>query len=552
MSYSRIRYRFLVLLFVLPLINPAHELCAKEGTAHISLKKTAIPRQKVRPYVVKKGERLFDIMQNQVGITSHRFAIIKQFNPKLNNLNKIYPGQIIMLPEKEPQESVASEDTASRKVYTTRKGDSMSRIAYRQLNVKPADILKAVKLIAQLNPDIKNLNRIYPGQVLQLPRRSIVITRQDVKAPQVEASEAKKDERKEKIVMPPENRMDIIRQIIGRMNGSLMTAGKYFIPIPQMGQVTIDCAMIPVAELEDGSTILVDFTDRVPESLKKMIQTNWQNYRVVKAGGNDGIISILQKIINASSTYTMSRETKPFSTGKNPTLQFMLDWTISKKTSGKGKPYLQGLIFVSENSQLLPRPMNVYAGKNGLIITEIMDGQGLVGAQDLKYTVPDIPVITGNSAKDMIYALLLTLGYSPVKDTEVRIFDSARDGFNLSIMADLLVKKGDRYVMVHSKQIPQQFMDNLKNRDTDAVFLGEGESRKSVIKKILQVMNIPYTFDTFLFSEPDKASQPRGIIRIPAFKIARDKRSLYLIDFDMDGDIYGHLHHKWEVNLVKF
>ncbi|MCX5855243.1 MAG: hypothetical protein NTZ24_11885 [Deltaproteobacteria bacterium] len=336
------------------------------------------------------------------------------------------------------------------------------------------------------------------------------------------------------------------------MNGSLMTAGKYFIPIPQTGQVTIDCAMIPVAELEDGSTVLVDFTDRVPESLKKMIQTNWQNYRVVKAGGNDGIISLLQKIINASNTYTITKETKPFSTGKHPTLQFMLDWMISKKTSVEGKPYLQGLVFVSENSQLLPRAMNVYAGKNGLIITEIMDGRGLVSAQELKYTVPDIPVITGTSAKDMIYALLLTLGYSPVKDTEVRIFDSARDGFNLSIMADLLVKKGDRYVMIHSKQLPQQFMDNLKNRGTDTAFWGEGESRKSVIEKILQVMNIPYTFDMFLFSEPDKASRPRGIIRIPAFKIARDKRSLYLIDFDLDGDIYGHLHHKWGVDLVKF
>ncbi|MCX5854089.1 MAG: hypothetical protein NTZ24_05795, partial [Deltaproteobacteria bacterium] len=89
MSYSRIRHRFLVLLFVLPLINPGYELCAKEDTAHLSLKKTAISQQKVRPYVVKKGEWLFDIMQNQMGISSHRFTIIKQINPKSKNLNKI-------------------------------------------------------------------------------------------------------------------------------------------------------------------------------------------------------------------------------------------------------------------------------------------------------------------------------------------------------------------------------------------------------------------------------------------------------------------------------
>lgn len=552
MGHSLLQYRSLILLFILLLISMNQDIYAKEETAHLLLKKTAVSQQKARPYVVKKGEWLFDIMRHQLGISSHRFSLIKKFNPQLKNLNKIYPGQIIMLPDKEPGQGITTDDTNSNSVYTTRKGDSISRIASRHLHIKPNDVPKTVKLIGRLNPNIRNLNRIYPGQNLQLPRRSIVITKQDVKASQIESPDVTKQDQNEKTVMPPKDRLDVIKNIISRMNGSFMTTGKYFIPIPQMGQVTIDCSMIPVTELEDGSTILVDFTDRIPDSVKKMIHTNWQNYRVVKADSNENVVTILEKIFNASNAYTMTKEAKPVTLGKNPPIQIMLDWRISKKPSAESKPYSLGLIIISGNSQTLSRSIVAYAERNGLFVSEIIDGRGLVIASDLQYSVPEIPIIAGNSGKDLTYALLLTLGYSPVKDMEVRIFDSVKDGFNLSITADVLVKKGNRQVMIHSKQLPQQFINNLKNSGTDTTFLEEGQSRKSVIEKTLQVMNIPYAFDTFLFSEPEKTSQPRSSIRLPAFKIVRDKGSLYLIDFDMDRDIHALLHNKWEVKIVKF
>ena len=163
-----------------------------------------------------------------------------------------------------------------------------------------------------------------------------------------------------------------------------------------------------------------------------------------------------------------------------------------------------------------------------------------------------MPVITANTSKDLAYALLLSLGYSPVKDAEVKIFDLLTDGFNLSITADLLVKSGDRPVLFHSKQLPQQFIENLKLKGTDTAFLEESKNRKYVIEKTIQAMNISYSLDRFLFSEPEKIDKPRVAIIIPAFSIARDKGYLYLIDFDMDRDIYRLLHNKWGVNVIRY
>jgi hypothetical protein len=542
----------LAFLIIFLLVNPSQSLSAKEDTAHLSLKKTAVSNEKSRPYKVKKGEWLFDIMRNELGVTSHRFSIIKKLNPQLKNMNMIHPGQVIMLPENGSAKSEPAEEAVPESTYKAKIGDSITRIALRQLKAGPSEASKAVRQIQLLNPGIKDFNKIYPGQLLQLPRRSITITQKDVTASQVESSEVKKEEQKEKTIMPPESRLDTIAEIISRMNGSLSKTGAHYIPIPKMGQVTIDCSTIPVAELDDGSSILIDFNSRVPDSLKKMIETNWKNYHVVKIDSIDNLTDTLQKIINASNTYAITKVTTPVVIGKTPTVQFTIDWMIAKKGSDAGEPYRQGLIFTTGAASSIPGPVIAYARKHELIITEIAD-HGVVTVPVTTYNSPEVTILPAATNQELAYAFLILLGYSPLKDTEVRAFDSARDGFNLSITADLLVKKGDRSLMIHSKKLPQQFVDALNNnRGIDTLFLDDTADRKAVIEKVIQGMNIRASFEIFSFSEPQKINQPKCSVTFPAFKIIRDNGTLYMIDFSMDGDLYRYLYTKWEVNLVRF
>src|SRR5664280_3386687 len=81
-------------------------------------------------------------------------------------------------------------------------------------------------------------------------------------------------ELKEKIVMPPEARLALIKHVITQMNGSIMTRGNYYLPIPKTGQVTIDCSKIPVIEFDDNTTVFLDLENRIHNNLKKMISDN--------------------------------------------------------------------------------------------------------------------------------------------------------------------------------------------------------------------------------------------------------------------------------------
>jgi hypothetical protein len=517
---------------------------AKDETAHIEFRKTATSLSKKRPYVVKKGEWLFDILRTQVGITSGRHTIIKALNPHIKDVDKIEPGDIIYLPDTTPH-SAGSAD------YIIKKGDSITRIAIRQLYVAPHELRRTVNDIKRLNPHIKNYDLIYPGHALRLPRRGIVLTTQEKKASEAESSPLIKDELKEKQVMVPETRLAIIGHVISRMKGALITAGKYYIPIPKAGQVTVDCSTIPVAELDDGSTIFLDFSDQIPDSLKNIIHASWKNYNFVKVNNLDGTAAIIKKIVDSSREYTIAKSTKPLVIGETLRTTLALDWLITKKNASD-KSYSQGLSFINDISELLPRKLIAYAEKSGTMITEILDGQGVMSAPDEKFALPQLSSLPSRTNIELADALLSLLGYTSVKDSEFTVFETSKEGFNLSMKVDLRVKKGDTHIILHSKRIPQQYIDNLRTRGTEVVIFEDGEPLKSVIGKVLQSIHIPFSYDNFIFSFPEKTDPPKARISFPAFKIARDKGHIYLTEFDIDRDLYSLLHNKREITIVKY
>lgn len=113
-------------------------------------------------HLVKKGETLFKISekyyQKELGLTPSGFYHeMLKYNSFIKNPNQIYPGQSIILPK------------FDKLTYKVRAGDTLSKIIENHSNSFPA--LKRKEKIAriqELNPHIKDLNRIYPGDLIQI------------------------------------------------------------------------------------------------------------------------------------------------------------------------------------------------------------------------------------------------------------------------------------------------------------------------------------------------------------------------------------------------
>lgn len=570
------RYVFSVMIMVtsMALVCPsvAAEI-AKEDTAQITLQKTAISKKNLYTYTVKEGDTLLKIIQSIPGSTdediSTHYQQIKELNPEIPDIENLEVGQSIVLPGKpftgvkktdveKTTVSTANISSASNKYYKIKSGDTLYKIIRQELKIAETNIPPTVVAIKSMNPHIKNVNKIYAGTVIRLPDKTVYVkTPEEVKpVTQEMASVSQKSSQPEKIIeikekknMSSEARLALLKQIITQMNATITTTGNYYLPIPKAGQVTIDCSKIPVIEFEDSTTIFLDMDNRAHKNLKKMITGNWKNYNLVKINHDDDIINTLRKVLTATKTYDIIKSEKPLTIGSRPRVEIMMDWLIVRPIPGQqSKSVVQGLRPIDENNILLPKSIKNYAQKNGLVITEFSEETGIAGKPEELYSLPPIPVFPTTSAKEFSYALVSYLGLSAERDIDIQLFDTVKDGFNLSIKADVLVNKGDKKYVIYSQSLSQQFTNALKQAGNETIFISDADSPKNIMGNILSGLEIPFTYDNFIFSGPEKNQAPYAL-KFSGTKINQD---LYVVDFDIDSGLRGLLQEVWSAKIARY
>ena len=548
MRKSRISAGLWVILFYLLALQSGY-LFAAEGTAQLTFQKTAILGDKTQTYTIRKGDSITRILRKlrRVAMTHD---VIKRLNPHIPNLNRIYPGQKLILTQ-EGQKYHHEGDSQSFRNYTTKKGDSITRIILYELNAEPDDLVDILRSVKRLNPEVENLNKIYPGQILKIPDGSGTGDDEEPSASVMKASDAgEKAPPAQPAGLTPKNNISLIGQIVRRLNSTVIGSGNYYIPLPGSGQVTIDCATTPVIELEDGTTVFLDFAGRLPDDLAKMVQANWPNYHFLKIGRDEDIASVLSKIILQSKSYTMEKADKPLFLEDEPQVKLFLDWLITKKELSGTVLSRLCLVFTADESQLLPRPILAQAKKKGIDICEILNDKVREKEQAPPVPVPAITQIKGDTNDVLLQNFLVLLGLEPLKNKAIKIFDARKDGFDLSIEAELLVKRENKMLMVHKNQLPQQFIDALRTEGMDPFYLAGGMSRKNMLEGVLVPLGIPYQFASF--SLPAQETNTRFTVSFFALKIISDKGQFYLIDFDLDRELYELLADYGKLRIVRY
>jgi LysM repeat protein len=318
---------FWALLLLLLLSSPTARLWAAEGSAHLTFQKAApgsAGADSKQEYTIKKGDSVDRIVRS-MGWTAARYKTIKKLNPHIADLNRIYPGQKLILTRPEDQQG-ATGKTREVSNYTTKEGDSITGIIISELNTAPAEAIKILRAIKQLNPEITDFNNLQPGQVIKIPR---------LKSASPDPATVKSAEEEKPLVKQPiahEKYITVIRKVVEQLQGKVITSGNHVISLPESGQIVVDCAIVPLVELGGGVMVLLDSAGRMPEALADIIQSSWQNYHLVQIASGQSITSVLQKIFFASPLFQMVKAEPPFPIADMPKVKLPLDWLVTKKS----------------------------------------------------------------------------------------------------------------------------------------------------------------------------------------------------------------------------
>jgi len=469
-------YKHLTAIFFLGIFLSASILWAKEDTVYLSFRKSAAARPGTTVYTVKRGEWLLDIVRRVTGEKKNRLLIVRRYNPGIKDLNRIYPGQKLLLPVKEQKNSPSP--TAA--------------------DAPPAPPAAAER-------------------------------------PQAMLSETPS--------FPSAGKWSLLKQLLAQIGATTTSRGKYYLPLTGMGQLTIDCQKIPLVEFPDRGMIFVDFRHQFPENVTQLIRQTWKNIAVIGIDSRLTAPEMLARLVGASGSHEMIRQTEPLFIGKQFQLQIRPEWVVLRKPAAASAPQRNiALCLRAEDNPALPGPIRGYAADNGWEITEISGEKILAPPSDENIAPLPVSRLSRRSFTEMAADLFERLELTATRDAKLKIFDSRRDGFDLTIKAGLQVSRGDRKLIIMDRRLPNQFVSILKTGYTEVIFPHPEETRKSFLERSCRSLGIPIEFGRFTLPLAAQGDSAAGNIVFSGLKIMTDKGGvIYLLAFDPGNGMNGYL-----------
>ena len=165
------------------LLGLAMFLCCSVYADDITLikhvKRTSPPSDDKSSYTVKTNDTLYKILASTLGAKPEEMPYLyhqfKLLNPGIKNLNIIQPDVKVVLPKyvrnKSSSKSLEMQEVG-KDYYTIKQGEHIIKILKRVYKLSDEDIEKEyLKVISELNPEIKNLNLVMPGQRVKIPKQ---------------------------------------------------------------------------------------------------------------------------------------------------------------------------------------------------------------------------------------------------------------------------------------------------------------------------------------------------------------------------------------------
>ena len=434
--------------------------------------------------------------------------------------------------------------------YIVRKGDSLSAILHERLGVPAAEMARWIGLTKKLNPGLADANRIYPGQALILPDRG-----QPAPGPVERAAgpaQADAPPMDARMFRPTDRDLDIIAALVRLSGGTVVRSGKVFIPLTEEEHLAVDCADIPMVELADGSRIFLDFGRRIPADTAGLVRSRWPNFSVISDGGTDGVFSALAGIFAASRDYTFRRHEGALAIGASPVLKLQVDWILSRKGPDGQENTLCAVCRTSGRSQPIPEPVTRFAEKKGVPVFEIDEGNGAVRVRQPLDSAPDIPSLDAGGNRAFVGSLLDTLGYTYAKDQRIPMPDATKEGGPLVIRTDYMVKIGGRTLIIQFGDLSAAFQVGLREKGMGLVQIAGDDERRAVLEKILKGLDIPYVSETAEFGPPEDDGPPRWTLTLGVIRVTSEKGTLYLVPPDADRDLCAFIRERWNRQIVRY
>jgi len=497
-------------------------------------------------HTVGKGDTLWKILERNGALTPDRYVErLKEFrraNPQVADPSHLLSGQKILVPSGGRPEA---KDDGRVIDYTVVRGDSLTKILSSR-DVPRRQWKRYLDVIQEINPSIKDVNRILAGKRLRLPTEGYfteavaaaepgkaeiasdspgpaapALTRDVPPGPGQDALAAGKPEAElrvpkpvsptasvietgkakpsEETVTPPTRSpyRGLLSDLFLAIGEKWIDRGTMYLPLPSGGDAVLQLSDFPVVRFSGGAEALIDFRGGIPPRVADAISNQWKSLRIVSLADAGGAGDRIDRILRVSGYHSVKEGiSRPVEMGETVSVALPARWIIQRTEDSLRSGDLILLKEVPEKPDPEFLAVLRYARRIGLRVLPYADDPNamegfLVGIQE-EASAGEIPVALAVPKTGGLPAVdfgLSFLGIAARTGERLRVAGGG-DAFRLVVSPERLFEVGGKKYVVDTGKMSPPIRAILQESGYAVFPAGKDVSGREIFQRLMKAAGV--------------------------------------------------------------
>jgi len=506
------------------------------------------------PYIVRKNDYLIKLFRQRGEIAEKDFPafleVFKRLNPHIQDINQIRPGQHIYIPLKQlAHDTLLDQDSGVVTIpfvtisnihefikkyaveHDVQPGEFVSRLIARGFdNYGTQAYEQGVELFRVLNPEISNLNKIFPGQTILLPDPSLrdqpwyaslfdstgrisenVTPTEDLPLTDTQPKRAaKKDAAAEKKTP--------IGKLANILNGKLLRKGVYYFPRKGAGDLKLDLSQSPIVELKDGIRILFLKDTLAPTDLS-LIKSYWRDTALVPVPADGSMEDVFESVFGKMD---FGKKNRVSFSDRGLEVDVKARWIITRPSDEQGHNRYICINLIENPSERTPDAVSDYLKQRGIIVEDILhknrkENKPLKTFQEDKAAEDLIPIQPTNP-RLFVRNLLMSLGVRYAQNVKISF---PYVGIQVEATTNLISTFGRGDVVVDFEDLYGDAVLAIEKTGLAVVQVTREDTLSRIVEKLLAAMKDHYTIDPTFYASKRPAAYNTAL-KIPGFLLEKE------------------------------
>lgn len=560
-------------IFIMLVFLSFHSLPVEGATYY---KKYTVKKDKARDIlcdsvVVQKNDYVIKIFKQYGEIARADFpeflSIFKRINPHVYDINLIRPGQRILIPLKKLSPGTYPNQTNGFVTipffsiskfwdgldkpstdYKVQKGDSVSKIIasfFGSYHSKP--FKKALRKFKELNPEIENINIIYPGQTLKMPGKnqttpkikSLNNSLVTIQQPLISTKTGNKSEsasiQEENKATRQQNLKKLFLQklfdLCDFLDSKLIHKGIYHFPVPDGKSIQLDLKQFPVIEFENKIRVILMIDQYSLSSNEiKAINNFWVKSNFLNISSNSTLEDLLDTLIRNISPESFGAHQTFYDKGTE--IFIKTPYIIKKPIGSKKIDYHICLSFISSETYQIPKSIWHFLEKNNVVFKEIFIPSPGNSDSPIQTDHPSPKcksvVFDFLNKKDLIQKVLKEMDYDYRENLAIT-FPYA--GIQIQARANMIYFSNRPPLLIDYGSLFGDAIEAIRNNGFEVIQVNKTDTFPIILRKLFKNLNVNFTENPVFNGIINSNRTDKVTIKIPGFYVKNKINEEFMFSF---------------------